>query len=278
MKKYELIEESEDIIPANDPGRQILGIDPSVKALYQIRALKDFGGIKAGTLGGYIPSESVLSQDGNCWIDETSMVISNNARIEGNAIVEKGSILKDNAIAKDNAVLIQSTLEDNSMVSGDAKVINVGLYADHHYNQGEVHTSKYKYAGPIYEFPEEWGVEPIGRVVATVDLPSIGVSKGELGGMVGIPSESLSFHGNDWVQPNDFVPSPVPEHLSEDIKQQLPLYYEAIIDHNAKWVASYEETKDISQSHIDVKSLYENQQLSNLSSALEDLQGAELTR
>lgn len=38
--------------------------------LYQIRALKDFGDVKAGDLGGYIEQESNLSQDGDCWIKD----------------------------------------------------------------------------------------------------------------------------------------------------------------------------------------------------------------
>lgn len=34
--------------------------------LYQIKALKDFGKVKKGDLGGYIASEDNLSQTGNC--------------------------------------------------------------------------------------------------------------------------------------------------------------------------------------------------------------------
>ena len=37
-------------------------------ALCQIRALRDFGNIKAGTLGGHIGSEANLSQSGTGWI------------------------------------------------------------------------------------------------------------------------------------------------------------------------------------------------------------------
>ena len=38
------------------------------RKLYQIEALKDFGYVKAGDLGGYIENESNLSQEGNCWV------------------------------------------------------------------------------------------------------------------------------------------------------------------------------------------------------------------
>jgi len=36
--------------------------------LYRIRALKDFGDVKKGDIGGYIQSKSNLSQEGNVWI------------------------------------------------------------------------------------------------------------------------------------------------------------------------------------------------------------------
>ena len=48
------------------------------KILYQIKALKDFGEVKKGDLGGYIESEANLSQEGNCWI-------SGNVKISGDA-------------------------------------------------------------------------------------------------------------------------------------------------------------------------------------------------
>ena len=38
--------------------------------LHRIRALEDFGRVKAGDLGGYIQSEDNLSHEGDCWVDE----------------------------------------------------------------------------------------------------------------------------------------------------------------------------------------------------------------
>ena len=42
--------------------------------LYRIRALKDFGHVRAGTLGGFVASERNLSQDGNCWVADDAQV------------------------------------------------------------------------------------------------------------------------------------------------------------------------------------------------------------
>ena len=66
--------------------------------LFQIQALKDFGDVKKGDLGGWIEKENNLSQEGNCWV-------SGDAKVYGNAKVS------DNAIVSGNA-----------KVYGDAKV------------------------------------------------------------------------------------------------------------------------------------------------------------
>ena len=59
MKKYELTSET----------KVINGVE-----LHRIKALKSFGNIKEGDLGGWIESEKNLSQDGNAWVGEDAMV------------------------------------------------------------------------------------------------------------------------------------------------------------------------------------------------------------
>jgi hypothetical protein len=44
------------------------------RTLYQIRALKDFGNIKKGDLGGWLEKEESLSQRGECWVFESADV------------------------------------------------------------------------------------------------------------------------------------------------------------------------------------------------------------
>lgn len=67
MKKYRLTEETTKV--GNRP-------------LYRIQALRDFGNVKEGDIGGYIESEKNLSQDGNAWV-------SGDARFYGNADIKK---------------------------------------------------------------------------------------------------------------------------------------------------------------------------------------------
>ena len=73
MKKYELT------TVTNQNGFAIL---------FQIKAQRDFGSVKAGDLGGWIEKESNLSQDGNCWVSGNARV-SGNAWISGNAEISK---------------------------------------------------------------------------------------------------------------------------------------------------------------------------------------------
>lgn len=45
------------------------------------RALKDFGNVKKGDIGGFVESEDNLSQDDDCWIYDNA-VVCGNARIK----------------------------------------------------------------------------------------------------------------------------------------------------------------------------------------------------
>lgn len=73
MKKYELISE---------PGR----------SYFRVRAIRDFGNVKAGELGGLVDSPEVLSHEGSCWIG-------------GHAIVSCGARVTDDAIVTGNALV-----------------------------------------------------------------------------------------------------------------------------------------------------------------------------
>lgn len=80
------------------------------KTLYRIVALKDFGCIMAGTIGGFVEDVFTLSQSGSCWIDE-------DAKVFGRAVVT------DNALVCNKAVLFGTArLEQYARVEEDAKV------------------------------------------------------------------------------------------------------------------------------------------------------------
>ena len=113
MKKYELIPEGK---------------------LFRIIALKDFGFIKKGELGGLIEKESNLSQKNECWIHENASVtgnaeVSGNAQIYGNALVIDNAKVYGNAKVCGNALVSGNAyVSGNALVFGNALVLNTGFF------------------------------------------------------------------------------------------------------------------------------------------------------
>lgn len=95
-KKYELLKDDT--------------IEVEGHTLHRIRALKDFGDVKAGDLGGFVASEENLSHEGPCWI-------------YGDAMVYHKAKVKDNAIVRDYVhVYGKSQVLQNAIVEGHARV------------------------------------------------------------------------------------------------------------------------------------------------------------
>ena len=61
-------------------------VDISGVKLFRIKALIEFGNVKAGDLGGYIEKEKNLSHMGNAWVSGNAQVFGN-ARVSGDAQV-----------------------------------------------------------------------------------------------------------------------------------------------------------------------------------------------
>lgn len=116
MKKYELTNNSKTVYG---------------KKLLQIRALVDFGDVKAGSLGGYVEKEENLSQCGESWVYNNAMVFDDakvygHARVYGHALVYSHANVSDNAKVYGNAMVY-----DTAMVYGKAGVYgNVMIHGD----------------------------------------------------------------------------------------------------------------------------------------------------
>lgn len=90
--------------------------------LYQIKALKDFGNVKVGDLGGYIEKEGNLSQEGKAWIRGNALVCGD-ARVSGDAQIHDNALIFDNAKIYGNAwVYGNAHISDNAWVYGKAQV------------------------------------------------------------------------------------------------------------------------------------------------------------
>ena len=99
----------------------------SGKTLYRIKALKSFGKVKAGDLGGYIQSENNLSQDGNAWVSVNAKVFGE-AMVYGNATVHSNAIVRDNAKVYGNAQVYNvAMVHDDAQVYGNAQVYSSAI-------------------------------------------------------------------------------------------------------------------------------------------------------
>ena len=115
-KKFELTDET---------------IDFRGRTLYRIRALKDFGDVKKGDLGGFVEKESNLSQKDNCWICDDARVYGN-ATIYANAEIYGNARVYDNArVSGDAKVFDSAKVFNNAFVYGNAQVYdNARVYGD----------------------------------------------------------------------------------------------------------------------------------------------------
>lgn len=133
-KKYELVKDS--------PMKIIIG--NSQTTVYRVRALKDFGDVKKGDLGGYIQSEYNLSQYGNCWIYDEAICwqsgkILNNSKLKDFAEIFGCGKIKDNAIVGGRCIVKDSSvisgfviLSDNITTLGTSRVYGYGPVDGNH--------------------------------------------------------------------------------------------------------------------------------------------------
>lgn len=119
----------------------------SGKKLYRIEALKNFGPVETGDLGGYIESENNLSCNSNAWIWDGAYVYDNariydNAIIIGNAMVYGNARVYDNVKVGGNArVYGDAIIYDNVWIYGDARIYNNAWIRDNTrvYNNAHVY-------------------------------------------------------------------------------------------------------------------------------------------
>ena len=125
-KKYEFTDET---------------ISLETRTLHRIRALRDFGIVKKGDLGGFIESERNLSHEGLAWVFSNARVcddaqVWNNAtiygcaQIYGNALICNDARIFGNAQVRDYAVVRHC-----AQVSGNSQIYNTALI----YNNAQIY-------------------------------------------------------------------------------------------------------------------------------------------
>ena len=112
------------------------------KTLHRIQALRDFGDVKKGDLGGFVESEENLSHYDTCWIYDNAKVfdnasVSRDAKVFGNAKVLDNAHVFDDAKIFGNAQVYNDALVNgtsqvfgNALVNGTSQVFGNALVFD----------------------------------------------------------------------------------------------------------------------------------------------------
>ena len=104
--------------------------------LYRIKAVKDFGDVRKGTLGGYVESESNLSHLGCCWIYDNAKVygkaqVLNDAKIFHNARIFGDAVIYDYVYICNNVkVYGKAAIFGHAQIFGDAQVFGDAIVRD----------------------------------------------------------------------------------------------------------------------------------------------------
>ena len=119
-KKYRIV--ADDTISIKD------NAGTNERKLYRIVAVRSFGMVREGALGGYIESEDNLSHEGSCWVSNHAKVYDD-ARVYGDAIVYDGARVHDKAEVCDHAKIYgyaeiygDAEIRGETEINGNAKI------------------------------------------------------------------------------------------------------------------------------------------------------------
>ena len=111
-KKYEILMDEENTIEWGG------------RVLHRIKALKDFGDVKKGDIGGFVEKEINLSHEGNCWIYDNAKAMDN-SKVYGNSRMYGYSKMFDYSEMYDNSSMNDySEIYDYSEMYGDSELNN----------------------------------------------------------------------------------------------------------------------------------------------------------
>lgn len=90
--------------------------------LHRIQAVKSFGDVKKGDLGGFIECENNLSHSGDCWLYDNAYVYGD-ANVSGNATIHDYGVVCGNASVSGNARIRGNALIHERAHICDASVV-----------------------------------------------------------------------------------------------------------------------------------------------------------
>jgi len=99
--------------------------------VYRIKAIRDFGLVKAGDAGGFVEAEDNLSHEGDCWVYDNAKVFGD-SRVSGHAIVHGNAKVYGSAwVYGNSSVCGDASVYDKALVYGTSKVYgNAKVFGD----------------------------------------------------------------------------------------------------------------------------------------------------
>ena len=95
---------------------------PSGKKLYRIRALKDFGEVHKGDLGGFVESEENLDHDGFAWVSCEGKVYDHARVVNDGRIGASGEVFGHALVAGKAYVGGHSRVYENAIITGNTEL------------------------------------------------------------------------------------------------------------------------------------------------------------
>jgi len=111
---------------------------PDGRGVRRIKAVREFGNVKEGTIGGFVEGDDNLSHDGLCWIAGDAMALGR-SRVTGDALLKDRariydwSMITDRCVVQDDAILKDFVFGYDDAVIGEqsllAEVVTVRDFA-----------------------------------------------------------------------------------------------------------------------------------------------------
>ena len=131
-KKYEILMDEENTIKCGS------------HTLHRIKALRDFGDVKKGDLGGYVESEYNLSHEGNCWIYDDAKAM------DYSRMYDDSKMYDDSEMYDNSAMYNNSEMYDNSEMHNYSKMYDNSEMHDcskmHNYSKMHDYSNIYDYS------------------------------------------------------------------------------------------------------------------------------------
>lgn len=140
--------------------------------LYRIRALRNFGDVRKGDLGGFVESENNLSHKDNCWIYDNGKVMGHGEVLSNAKVFDYGEVRDHGKVLGDGKIFGHGIVKDYGSVWCNGVVLGHGEVSGH----GEIsHDGLVADNGKVTDWGNVWGN---GKVLDNGEVSDYGLILG----------------------------------------------------------------------------------------------------